>query len=164
MNNAQIAHLFESIAALLEAQGESVFKIRAYQRAAHTIEHMSGELGLLVEAGDDLRKIPGIGEAIAQKIIEMVTTGRLEYYERLKAELPDGILTLMDVPGIGPKTALLISRELGVSTMEALEKAIVESTLAALPRLGEKTAENRQIVYRTGMMTSVTALLSSSRA
>ena len=94
----------------------------------------------MIKEERDLRQIPGIGEAISGKIREMVSTGALEYLENLKGEFPDGILALMDVPGIGPKTALRISKEMGISTVEALEQAIVEGSLAAMPRLGEKTA------------------------
>ena len=142
MNNAQIAEVSERIAGLLELKRESVFTIRAYQRAARTIEHLPTELAQLVKEEEDLRKIPGIGAAISSKIHELVATGLLGYFEELKGEFPDGILALMDVPGIGPKTAMRISKEMGISTVEALEQAIVEGRLATLPRLGEKTAEN----------------------
>ena len=142
MTNANIAEVFERIAGLLEVKGDSVFKIRAYQRAARAIEHLPVELAQLINEEKDLRQIPGIGEAIASKIKELVATGRLEYLEKLKGEFPNGILALMDVPGIGPKTAMRISKEMGISTVEALEQAIVEGRLAALPRLGKKTAEN----------------------
>ncbi|MBI4282458.1 MAG: DNA polymerase/3'-5' exonuclease PolX [Chloroflexi bacterium] len=142
MNNAQIAKVFENIANLLELQGDSAFKIRAYQRAARTIEHLPVELSQLLNEEKDLRRIPGIGEAIESKIQELVATGRLEYLEKLIGEFPEGILALMDVPGVGPKTAMRISKEMGISTVEALEQAIVEGRLATLPRLGEKTAGN----------------------
>ncbi|MDA0988604.1 MAG: DNA polymerase/3'-5' exonuclease PolX [Chloroflexi bacterium] len=142
MNNSEVSKVFEKIAGLLELKGESVFTIRAYQRAARTIEHLPTELAQMIKEEKDLRQIPGIGEAISSKIKEMVTTGQLEYLENLKGEFPDGILALMDVPGIGPKTALRISTEMGISTVDALEEAIVEGRLATMPRLGEKTAEN----------------------
>jgi DNA polymerase (family 10) len=142
MNNSQVSEVFEKIAGLLELKGESVFTIRAYQRAARTIEHLPTELAQLVKEEQDLRQIPGIGVAISSKIKELVTTGRLEYLENLKGEFPDGILALMDVPGIGPKTAMRITKEMGISTVEALEQAIVEGRLATMPRLGKKTAEN----------------------
>ncbi len=142
MNNSQIAEVFENIAGLLEIKGDVVFKIRAYQRAARTIDHLPMELGQMVKEDKDLREIPGIGRAISDKIQELVSTGRLEFYEKLKADFPDGLLTLMDVPGIGPKTALRISEELGISTVEGLEKAIEDGLVAKLPRLGEKAADN----------------------
>ena len=142
MNNSQIAEVFENIAGLLEIKGDVVFKIRAYQRAARTIEHLPMELEQMVREEKDLREIPGIGRAISDKIQELVSSGRLEFYEKLKADFPDGLLTLMGVPGIGPKTALRISEELGISTVEGLEKAIEDGLVAKLPRLGEKAADN----------------------
>ncbi|MBI2871664.1 MAG: DNA polymerase/3'-5' exonuclease PolX [Chloroflexi bacterium] len=142
MNNAQIAEVFENIAGLLELKGESVFKIRAYQRAARTIEHLPVELARYVQEGKELRELPGIGEAISKKVQELLSTGRLQYYEGLKSEFPDGLLKLMDVPGVGPKTAMRICQDLGISTVEALEKAAQDGRLAELPRLGQKSAEN----------------------
>ena len=141
-SNEEIARLFEDLATLSQMKGEVVFKVRAYQRAARTISHLSLSLENAVKEGMDLKAIPGIGDAISKKIAEFVNTGRMETHERLKAELPDGVLTLMNVPGIGPKTAMLIATEVGATTVEGVEKAILDGHLASLPRLGEKTAEN----------------------
>ena len=140
--NEEIAHLFENMATLLEMKGDTVFKIRAYQRAARTISHLSFSLEQAVREEVDLKKIPGIGKAISDKTREYLATGRVRAYEELIGELPDGVLTLMDIPGIGPKSALLISQELGVSTIEGIEKAIHDGSLAALPRMGQRTADN----------------------
>ena len=140
--NEEIAHLFENMATLLEMKGDTVFKIRAYQRAARTISHLSFSLEQAVREEVDLKKIPGIGKAISDKTQEYLATGRVRAYEELIGELPDGVLTLMDIPGIGPKSALLISQELGVSTIEGIEKAIHDGSLAALPRMGQRTADN----------------------
>jgi DNA polymerase (family 10) len=85
MKNAEVAKVFQDIADLLELKGENPFKIRAYQRAVFSLEHLPQEVEELVGEGR-LREVPGVGEAIAKKITELVTTGRLEYYERLKAE------------------------------------------------------------------------------
>jgi DNA polymerase (family 10) len=141
MNNKEIAKVFEDIADLLELKGENVFKIRAYQKAVRSIEHLSLELEQLVRE-DRLKGIPGVGEAIAKKITELVTTGRLDYYEKLKAEFPAGITTLLSIPGVGPKTAKLLSSELGITTVDELEAAIVGGKVARLYRMGDKTAEN----------------------
>ena len=140
--NEEIANLFENMATLLEMKGDTVFKIRAYQRAARTISHLSFSLEQAVREEVDLKKIPGIGKAISDKTREYLDTGRVRAYEELIGELPDGVLTLMDIPGIGPKSALLISQELGVSTIEGIEKAIHDGSLAALPRMGQRTADN----------------------
>ena len=141
-SNEEIAELFENMATLLEMKGDTVFKIRAYQRAARTIGHLSFSLEQAVRDEMDLRKIPGIGKAISEKTQEYLETGRVRAYEELVGELPDGVLTLMTIPGIGPKTAMLISQELGVSTIEGIEKVIHEGKLAALPRMGQRTADN----------------------
>ena len=141
MKNSEIARVFTDIGDLLELKEENVFKIRAYQKAARAIEHLPVDVEQLLKE-EKLREVPGIGEAIARKIDELVTTGHLKYYEELKTEFPAGLSTLLDVPGIGPKTALLLSRELGVSSVEELEAAIVGGKVAKLYRLGDKTAEN----------------------
>ena len=141
MNNAAIAQVFQDMAELLELKEENPFKIRAYQKAARTIESMPVELDQVMREGR-LREIPGVGEAIAKKITELLTTGKLEVYEKLRAESPLGVTTLMAIPGIGPKTALRLSKELGISTIEELEKAIAEGKVASLYRLGDKTADN----------------------
>ena len=130
------------MATLLEMKGDTVFKIRAYQRAARTISQLSFPLEQAVRDEVDLKKIPGIGKAISDKTQEYLNTGRVDAYERLLAELPDGVLTLMTIPGIGSKTAMLITQELGVSTIEGIEKAIHEGKVAALPRMGQRTADN----------------------
>ncbi len=142
MNNAQIAEVFENLAGLLEMKGESVFKVRAYQRVARTISRLSVELEQMVREGRDLREIPGIGEAISEKIIEMVNTGKLGLYERLKQEFPEGLVELMEVPGIGPKTAYRLWQELDVKNVAELEQAALDGRIASLPRMGKKTAEN----------------------
>ena len=142
VSNDEIAEVFENMAVLLEMKGDTVFKIRAYQRAARTISQLSFSLEPAVQEGVDLRKIPGIGKAISDKTREYLETGRVNAYDQLLAELPDGILTLLTIPGIGTKTAMLISQELGVSTVEGIEKAIYDGRLAALPRLGQRTADN----------------------
>jgi len=150
MKNAEIIEILENIAVLLELKSESFFKSRAYQKAARSIESLAEDVDKLVAEGR-LQEIPGVGEAISKKLTELVSTGRLDYYEKLKAEFPPGINVLMEVPGIGPRTALLLTKELGISHVDDLEKAIEDGKVAALPRMGEKTAHNilRQIkAYR----------------
>jgi DNA polymerase (family 10) len=141
MKNAAMAKVFQDIADLLELKEENQFKIRAYQKAARAIENLPTPAEQLMREGR-LRKVPGIGEAIEKKITELLTTGRLGYYDNLRAEFPEGISLLMEIPGIGPKTALRLSRELGISTIDELEKAASDGRIAALYRLGDKTADN----------------------
>ena len=142
MKNAKIAEIFETIAGLLEMKGEKIFTVRAYQRAARTIERLPVELDQLVAANADLREIPGIGKAISEKIVEMVGTSQLRYYDSLRAEFPEGILELMHVPGLGPKLTMRAWKELGVTNLDQLESSIHEGTLESLPRMGKKAAEN----------------------
>ncbi len=142
MKNTAIANVFSDIADLLELKGENAFKIRAYQKAVRAIEHYPKEISIMIEEGENLRSIPGVGDAIAKKTTELVTTGKLEYYEKLKAEFPEGITNLLAIPGIGPKTANKLSTELGINSVDALEQAIHEGRVARLFRLGDKTAGN----------------------
>lgn len=142
MKNSDLAGVFQDIADLLEIKGENVFKIRAYQKAARAIEHYPRELATMIEEGEDLKSVPGVGEAIATKTTELITTGKLGYYENLKAEFPQGITTLLAIPGIGPKTANRLSSELGVSSVDELERAITDGRVAKLFHLGDKTADN----------------------
>jgi len=142
MKNSEVARVFQDIADLLELKGENVFKIRAYQKAARAIEHHPSELEAMLGEGEDLQSIPGVGEAIAKKTAELITTGGLGYYESLKAEFPQGITNLLAIPGIGPKTANKLSSALGISSVDGLERAINDGQVAKLFRLGDKTADN----------------------
>jgi DNA polymerase (family 10) len=142
MKNTAIAKVFSDIADLLELKEENAFKIRAYQKVARAIEHYPKEIKIMLDEGENLRNISGVGEAIAKKTTELVTTGKLGYYENLKAEFPEGITNLLAIPGIGPKTANKLSSELGVSSVDALEQAIHNGKVATVFRLGDKTAGN----------------------
>ena len=142
MNNTQIAEVFENIAGLLEIKGERRFVVVSYQRAARTIDHLPTELEQMVREEEDLTQIPGIGKAIAGKITQLATEGKMDFYEKLRGEFPDGILDVMRVPGVGPKSAKRLWDELDVTTVEGLEAAASDGRLAALPRMGPKKAEN----------------------
>ena len=142
MKNSEIARVFHDMADLLELKGENVFKIRAYRRAAQVIEHLPKEMAVMLEQGEDFQKIPGVGDAIAKKSAELLKTGKLEAYESLKDEFPEGITRLLEIPGIGPKTAHLLSSELKITSAEQLEEAIKEGKVADLFRMGDKTAQN----------------------
>jgi DNA polymerase (family 10) len=141
MKNSEIARVFQDIADLLEIKGENVFKIRAYQRAARTIERLPREITAMLDEGEDLKDITGIGDAIAKKTAELIDTGKLEYYQNLKAELPEGITNFLEIPGIGPKTAKKLG-DLGITTVDGLEQALQEGEIASLFGMGDKTAEN----------------------
>ncbi|MDD5591444.1 MAG: helix-hairpin-helix domain-containing protein [Dehalococcoidales bacterium] len=141
MKNSEIAGIFQNIASLLEAKGENQFKIRAYRMVSRSIMRLPVELEQLVNE-DRLNEVPGVGDAITGKISEMITTGRLGYYERLKAEFPEAMTALLGVSGIGSKTAMRILRELDIKSIDALELAVADGRLASLPRMGKKTIEN----------------------
>ena len=135
----QIADLFESIAQMLELKGEVVFKVRAYTNAARALETWPGDLAKAV-AEEKLGEIPGVGKAIAEKITELVTTGELGYFERLKAEFPPGIFEMFELQGMGPKKIKAVWEKLGVTTVDELEKACTDGRVAELPGFGDKTA------------------------
>lgn len=141
MNNQDIANIFYRIAEILEIQGENPFKIRAYIRAAQTVESYTKELSEIKDT-EELKELPGIGEKIALKIKEIVETGRLEMYEKLKKSEFAPLIALLDVPGMGPKHVRLVYDKLGVKTIEQLEKAARKGKLRDLPGLGEKTEQN----------------------
>ena len=141
MNKDQVAEVLTDIATLLELKGENPFKTRAYQNAARTIETLSEPLDKVV-AEARLADIKGIGEALQQKITELVTTGRLQYYEDLKAATPPGLIAMLDIPGLGPKKIKALHDELGIETVERLEQACKDGKIAGLKGFGEKTQTN----------------------
>src|SRR5687768_89414 len=122
MENDEVARVFQEIGELLELKGENPFKVRAYTRAAEALAGLPEPLEETLAAGR-LRKIPGVGEAIAAKTEELLKTGRLGFYEKLKAEFPPGIFELTRVPGIGTRTAYRLAKELGIADLDALEAA-----------------------------------------
>jgi DNA polymerase (family 10) len=142
VSNRDIYSVFTDISTLLQARGDAVFKTRAYSRAADTINNLQFELADVADDEDRLRFIPGFGDAIVSKVQELVRTGRLEFFEKLKKEMPDGILELTQVPGIGPKTAMRAAEELGIHTREQLAASIESGQFEQLPRMGAKAAQN----------------------
>jgi DNA polymerase (family 10) len=141
MNNSEIAEAFLDVAGLLELRGEGTFAISAYRRAARVIGELPVEMRQMVREGRDLKELPGVGDAIAKKVAEMVATGGLEYRDRMMEGLPDGIVEVMRLPGVGPKTAGRLWRELGVTSVEGLVRAIEDGRVADLPGMGERSAE-----------------------
>lgn len=140
MKNQDIARIFNEIADLLEIEGDNPFRIRAYRRAALNIETLAEDVAGM--SGNALQKVPGIGKDLAAKIQEYVQTGRMHSYEDLKKEVPEGLGTLLSVPGIGPRTAKLLADRLKVRNLEDLERYARERKLSGLPGIKEKTEEN----------------------
>jgi len=140
MNNGDIARILSEIGAMLEIKGESVFKVRAYERAAEALRNLPEFVGDVRERGE-LRTIRGVGESIALKVEELLDTGRLRYYEQLQQEFPRDTLELLRVPGVGPKTVKVLVEQAGITTLEQLEVAAQEGQLRAMRGMGEKTEQ-----------------------
>jgi len=141
MTKKEIADVLGEIATLLELQGENPFKVRAYQVGARAVEAIEeAELKRLVDAGE-LDGVKGIGEALAKKIAELHTTGRLEYFEKLQASIEPGLVEMLQIPGLGPKKIRALHTKLGVSNIESLAAACQAGKVAELDGFGEKTQE-----------------------
>jgi DNA polymerase (family 10) len=138
MTKAEIAEVLENIATLLELKDENPFKIRAYANAARAIEAWGGNLAELQDE-EALKKMPGIGKAIAGKVRELATTGSLKYLEELRAEFPAAILELFSIPGLGAKKIKALYEQLNVSSIAQLQQACESGRVAALPGFGETT-------------------------
>ncbi len=143
MKNEDIARIFSNIAVYLQMKDESSFRIRAYEKASQQIETMAEELSYIYEKGgiEALMELPGIGEALAKKIEEMIKTGKLKFYERLKKEVPVDVEALDRIEGIGPKTILVLYKKLKIKSVKDLEKAAKLGKIRKLKDFGEKSEE-----------------------
>ncbi len=140
MKNQLVAQILNEVADMLDMQGVE-FKPRAYRRAARTIESL-GEPIEEVYAKGKLEELPGVGEAIAKKIGEIIETGSLKYRDELKAKTPMDLEGILAVEGIGPKTAAVLFKRLGIKSLDDLERAAKEHKIREIKRLGPKTEEN----------------------
>ena len=141
MTKNEIADVLEEIGTLMELKGENPFKVRAYQAGARTLEAIEeAELTRLI-AEEQLKTVKGIGDALSQKITELHTTGKLEFFEKLKASIEPGLAEMLQIPGLGPKKIRALHDKLGVASIAALTKACHDGTVAALDGFGEKTQE-----------------------
>ncbi|MFQ6113403.1 MAG: DNA polymerase/3'-5' exonuclease PolX [bacterium] len=140
MDKKEVAAILQEIGILLELKGENPFKCRAYENAARTISGLTTDIKQLVET-DEIRNIKGIGEALAQKIKELVTTGKLQYYEDLKASIPEGLVEMTAIPGLGPKKIKKAYEELDIKSIGELEYACKENRLVDLEGFGARTQE-----------------------
>lgn len=138
MDNAALSRVFEEIAKLLELKDENPFKVRAYRNAAAEIEGLTDSLRDRAAAGK-LEGIPGIGDAIREKIAELCATGKLEYLEKLRAEIPAGVVSMLAIPSLGPKKIRALWTSLGVTDLDGLKRACEENRLVDLKGFGEKT-------------------------
>jgi DNA polymerase (family 10) len=143
MNNEAIARRFQRLAALMEIRGDDPFRLRSYRNASEAIEVWPTPLEEIAEkegiAG--LQTIPGVGKAIAGKVMELLSKGTFDAWERLTAETPESVLDLTEIPGIGPKTAALLHQKFKVSSLQDLKKFIAGGGLNNVEGIGPKTAE-----------------------
>jgi DNA polymerase (family 10) len=144
MENTEFAKIFWEMAEFLELQEENPFKIRAYRKAAQNIEALSENLESVYKKGglEALEAIPGVGEHIARKIEQIIKTGRLDIHQRLIKEFPKGFIEMVETPGLGPKTAMLIYKKLKIDSVKKLEAAAKAGKLRGLPGMGAKKEEN----------------------
>ncbi len=140
MKNKELADIFDKWADILEFMGDNPYHIRAYRNAARLIRDLSEDIEVLAKEGK-LSQLPGIGQRLQAKILEFLRTGKIEEFEKLKQQVPDTIFTLLDIPGVGPKTVKLLYDELGIRSIEDLKRAIERGDLLKLPGFGLKKVE-----------------------
>ena len=143
MDNASIARRFYRLAALMEIRGDDPFRLRSYRNAAEAIETWPTPLSEVSEkeGAAGLQNIPGVGKAIAGKIVELLDRGTFDAWEKLVAETPESVLDLMELPGIGPKTAATLHQKFKVSSLDDLKRFVEGGGLDLVDGIGTKTAE-----------------------
>jgi len=141
VKNKELSDLFERMADILEFKDENPFKINAYRKASRILGDLTQDIEEIAERGD-LKKIPGIGEGMAQKIEEYLKTGKVSKFEEVRKGVSDELISMMEIPGMGPKTLALIHKEKGIQNLSQLEKAVENGSLIGLPGMGEKKVEN----------------------
>ncbi len=141
MSNSELARIFGEIADMLDILGEVVYKAVAYRRVADAVERYPDDVAALFRRGTP-PKLPGAGPALTAKLAELSQTGRLEYHERLRAQVPSGLLDMLRIPGVGPRTIKQLHGELGIDSIEALRAAAKQGALRSLKGLSERTEQN----------------------
>ena len=143
MDNKEIARRFYRLAALMEVRGDDPFRLRSYRNAAEAIEVWPTSLKEIAKQDGvtGLQEIPGIGKAIAGKVIDLLNKGPFDAWERLTAETPETVLELLEVPGIGPKTAALLHQRFKVSSLPDFKAFVASGGLDMVDGIGAKTAE-----------------------
>src|SRR3990172_7348002 len=148
MITSLIAGIFREIAQLLEIKGENVFRVRAYERAAQNLESRAEDVARVATRGE-LSSIPGIGKGLAAHLTECLETGRIAELDTLRAELPRGLLEVLAVRGVGPKTARLLHEHLGIDSVDKLEQAVASGDILRVPGIRAKPRENILAGLRT---------------
>jgi DNA polymerase (family 10) len=141
MDNKEIARFFWEIADILDLKKENPFRIRAYRKAAQTIESLPENLETIIKT-EKPTELPGIGSDLAQKIKEILETGELKFLKKIKKDVPAGLLKIMEIPGVGPRHTMLLYETLGITSIAQLKKAAAAGKIRNLPGLGEKTEQN----------------------
>jgi DNA polymerase (family 10) len=141
MKNRVIAEMFDRIADILEFKGELPFRVLAYRKASRVIQDLRDDIESIWKEGK-LKEIPGIGEGMAKKIDEYLSTGKMAKYEEVSKGVPSSLIDLLNIQGLGPKTLSLAYEKLKVKNLEDLKRVIADGSLAKLPRMGEKKVEN----------------------
>ena len=136
--NTDIAELFKTTAVILEIKGDSNFRVNANLKVAEVLQALVEDISTF----NDLTCLPGIGKSSAAKIQEYIETGRIKEYEKLLKSIPIGLLDLLKIQGLGPKTVKRFWEEANITDMQSLKKAIEDGTLLQLPRMGKKTVDN----------------------
>ena len=143
MDNEQIARRFRSMAALMEVRGEDTFRIRSYRMAAEAIETWPTPLKEIAaaEGATGLQEIPGVGKALAGKTVELLERGTFAAWEKLTVETPESVLDLLDLPGVGPKTAAILNQKFQITSLDDLRKFVEGGGLETVDGIGPKGAD-----------------------
>ena len=140
--NLELAQRFQEMATLLEITGANAFRVNAHTRVARALENLASDVSTLASDPKALEAIDGIGKSSAAKIVEYLDTGEISELDALRDKVPDGLIEVLAIPGLGPKTVGRLWNELGIESVDELKKAIGDGTLEALPRMGAKTIAN----------------------
>jgi DNA polymerase (family 10) len=143
MDNEQIARRFNRMASLMEIRGEDQFRIRSYRMAAEAIETWPTQMKKIAatEGVAGLLEIPGVGKALAGKIVELLERGTFEAWEKLTAETPESVLDLLELPGVGPKTAAMLHQKFKIASLDDLRRFVAGDGLETVDGIGPKIAE-----------------------
>jgi DNA polymerase (family 10) len=143
MDNEEIARRFNRMASLMEVRGEDSFRVRSYRMAAEAIESWPTSMQKIAakDSLSGLLEIPGVGKALAGKIVELIDTGTFAAWEKLTAETPETVLDLLELPGVGPKTAATLHQKFKISSLDELRTFVAGSGLEMVDGIGPKSAE-----------------------
>ncbi len=143
LKNQDISEIFNEMADLLDIQGANPFRVRSYQNASRTVKDLSHDLKDLIDEDKDLSELPDIGPSIAEKIVEILKTGRLQQLQELREEIGPELSELLHLENLGPRRVAQLNRELGISSLNELEEKARDGSIASLEGFGKKTEQNK---------------------